>query len=243
MHGITQNADDWGYIAQDLVSFGFTVYAIDQRGHGASTVGSDGFGSARLGNDIATVLEKLDITGCVLAGHSMGGIAAMSFAVDHPDVVAQRVVGLGLISTIHRGDSPIQRAGLVTIRADWSIIDSAPSVARLAAGLAVFGTPKSLVMIDHVLASAKRMDPANRLAAGEALTTYNVKNRLPQISVPTVVVCGKRDLVTPIRYSRFIAKAVPGATLHEYKRAGHQIIWERRREVAEHIAGLSSQQP
>lgn len=241
VHGITANKNDWAYIAERLVAAGHEVFALDQRGHGASTVGTEGFGAPRMGRDIRAVLERFDLSECVLAGHSMGGIAAMSFAVDHPEVLRARVRGLVLVSTTPQTDGIVERVGALTIRADWSVIDAMPNLARVVAGISVFGRPKSLAMIDHVLASARRITPENRIGAAKGLTTYNVKRRVSQIDVPTMVVCGTHDLITPIRHSRFIAKAIARATLHEYPAAGHQIIWERSPEIAGHIIDLAGE--
>lgn len=240
VHGITASSDDWGFVAESLVAAGHEVYGVNQRGHGSSTVGTEGFSAPRFGRDVRAVLERFDLNDAVLAGHSMGGIAAMSFMVDHHDQAIERLRGLVLVSTVPQGDAFLQRLALPVFKLDWSIADRAPALGRLIAGLAVFGKPKSLTMIDHAIDSASRTPAKTRAAAADGLASYNVRNRISQINVPTSVICGASDLVTPIRYSRFIARAIPGAQMFEYANAGHQIIWERSAEVAEHITDLSA---
>ena len=236
VHGITNSHDDWGYVAERLVTAGHHVYGVDQRGHGASSVGADGFSAPRLGADVAAVLRRFDLRDCVLAGHSMGGIAALSFAVDHPDELSARVKALVLVSTLPRGDRVDQRLGSRSFRLDWTLAQRVPLIGRLVAGLVVFGTPKSLDMIDDVLDSAQRMSRENRIAAAEGLLSYNVVDRLNDIAVPTTVACGTADLVTPNAWSRAIAAAIPGAARVEWSQTGHQSIWERVDEIADIIA-------
>lgn len=236
VHGITNSRHDWGFVAQRLIESGHQVYGMDQRGHGGSTVGTDGFSAPRFGADVAAVLRRFDLRECVIAGHSMGGIATISFAVDHPEEVAERVKALVLVSTLPRSDRLDQRLGSRAFRLDWTLADRFPFVGRLIAGLAVFGAPRSLAMIDDVLASAGRTSRENRIGAGEGLGTYNAVAELPRISAPTTVACGTADLVTPNFWSRSIARSIPGAARIEWERTGHQSIWERPDEIADIIA-------
>ena len=55
------------------------VVAFDQRGHGGSTIGSDGIGSRQMASDYGAVLEAYDVNNGVLVGHSMGGFLALAF--------------------------------------------------------------------------------------------------------------------------------------------------------------------
>ena len=61
--------------------------------------GDTGHSLDNLADDLRTVLEALDLRDVVLVGHSMGGMAVQAFAIRHPDVVAERVAGLVLLST------------------------------------------------------------------------------------------------------------------------------------------------
>ena len=90
-------------VARRLLAAGHRVVLYDQRGHGASTVGRQPVSIARLGDDLAAVLEQLDLRDVVLAGHSMGGMTVMAFACGHPEVVRERVRGLALVATAAHG--------------------------------------------------------------------------------------------------------------------------------------------
>ncbi len=97
-HGWTNDRRIWGPVARRLVVEGHRVVLWDHRGHGGSTAGDEGFTLEALGADLRAVLEELDLTDVVLAGHSMGGMASQAFLLEHPDA-RKRVAGLVLVST------------------------------------------------------------------------------------------------------------------------------------------------
>ena len=61
------------------------------------------FGFGGLVDDVATVLEALDLHDVVVVGHSMGGAVALGLAIDRPDVVAERVAALVVVNGSARG--------------------------------------------------------------------------------------------------------------------------------------------
>jgi pimeloyl-ACP methyl ester carboxylesterase len=83
-HGITSNHRSWGVVAAALEG-AVTLVAPDQRGRGRSNGLPGPYGVARMADDLAAVLDHLGERSAVVAGHSMGGFVATSFAVRHPD--------------------------------------------------------------------------------------------------------------------------------------------------------------
>ena len=108
-HGVTLSVRTWVRQLETLPAQGFHVVAFDHRGHGSSTLGESGFSVDNLGDDIRSVVERLDLRDAVLVGHSMGGIAVQSFLLRHPEVAAERVKGVVLLSTLAR--VPLSGAG------------------------------------------------------------------------------------------------------------------------------------
>ncbi|MDH3753901.1 MAG: alpha/beta hydrolase [Acidimicrobiia bacterium] len=236
IHGLTSNADDWGPVARRLVDAGHRVIAMEQRGHGGSTVGSDGFGAARLGLDVRQVIDALDLHDVVLVGHSMGGISSMSFVIDHPGAAARRLVALGLVATVADTGRADRRAGLHAIALRPTTDLAARPYVGKGIARAVFGTRPNDRLLDAAVASGSRCPPATRHGAALALLDYDIRDRLAAISLPTTVVCGTRDLITPIGDNRAIADAIPGAELVSVPGAGHLVIWEAADIVAEAVA-------
>src|SRR5262245_44343094 len=101
-HGVTLSSRVWAKQFESIPAAGFRAVAFDGRGHGESTVGKTGYSIENLAEDLRAVLVTLDLHDAVLVGHSMGGMAVEAFAVHHPDVAAERVAGLVLMSTTAR---------------------------------------------------------------------------------------------------------------------------------------------
>lgn len=90
LHGLFGTLDNWQTLAKRWAS-DYTVYLVDQRNHGRSPH-LDGMSYSLLAEDLAQFLDKEWIHECHLLGHSMGGKAAMQFAMDYPDQVDKLVV-------------------------------------------------------------------------------------------------------------------------------------------------------
>ena len=235
VHGLTGNHNDWGPVASLLLERGHRVITIDQRGHGDSTVGMDGYGAARLGRDLVTVFEELDLHGTVLVGHSMGGMAALSAAVDRPDVIESRVDHLVIIASAASLHGSRNQLGVWI--GDTNVEDRLSGLRkqlRIGAGMTAFGRRPSLFMVDEVIRSFDSCPDHVRRAATSALKSYDIRARLHDIDVPTSIVAGSRDLLTPLAGNELLAREIPGASLEVIEDAGHMIIWES----AARIAGL-----
>ena len=70
-------------------------------------------------------------------------------------------------------------------------------------------------------------DPDTSRLATQALLTLDLTRELGSISLPTLVVCGTADLITPASESRRIAELIPGARLELFPKAGHMLMLER----------------
>lgn len=239
VHGLTASKREWGPMARGLIDLDHRVIAIDQRGHGESTTGHGRFGSAALAEDLATVFERLDLHASLLVGQSMGGMAAMAFATDHPEVFSTRVSRLALVATTASMAAPRSQAalrfGAIPIP---DAFDPADERLRVATALAAFGAHPSLNMIDSAIAMVRACPEHVRVAATAALLDHDVRDRLDRIAVPTIVIGGTRDQMVRPHQVRALADGIPGARLEMLEGAGHMLIWERHERVAELVLAL-----
>jgi pimeloyl-ACP methyl ester carboxylesterase len=230
--------DTWAPVAGALVAQGARVIRYDHRGHGSSTL-PDGDGALtvnRLGADLRAVLEHFDARDAVLAGHSMGGMASQAFVLDHSDVAAERIRHLFLVATAAGGLSrhPLARAAPRTI--------SSGAVERL------LRTRYGHVFVRGVL--GKSPHPAAVVATRDAFVNTTPTSRAqhllamfdmefrhdsPSIGIPTTVVIGTRDTLTPAVHGRELAAAIPEASLVEVRGAGHMLPYEASDLVADLI--------
>ncbi len=254
LHGITLSAAVWHLQFRPLVAAGFEVVAVDLRGHGRSD--ATGLTLDRLAEDVAEVLEQLDLTDVVLVGHSMGGMVAIRMLAGDP-VAAKgggRVGALGLMATTA---DPMGGAGVPGHRLLGATL--APLLrggGRLAGHLPGPTLPRwdgayllarinfgrdpsaSQVALTRDLVSDTRV----RVSAELILQILRVDDvaSLASVDLPATVVVGTRDVVTPVRHARALADAVGGAELLVLDGCGHMVMLERPAEVAGAIVALAA---
>jgi len=236
-HGVTNSIRTWVHQLDTLPQAGFRAIAYDHRGHGQSQLGSAGHSVENLALDMRTVLEELDVTGAVVVGHSMGGVAAQAFVTRFPDVAEKRVAGLVLLSTL--ATTPLgsqstrtkRRIEQITNHApDMGWLWNSPNLGLLAARIG-FGRdpqPSHVELVRQMLAACP---PETRLDAPRALIGLDLTSDLPNIRIPTLVIVGTADVLTPPAQARLIARLVPGARLEVFPGGGHMLMLERTDEL------------
>jgi pimeloyl-ACP methyl ester carboxylesterase len=244
LHGVTLRHDVWAPQFHQLTDR-YRVLAVDLRGHGESVPGSAGFGMRPLADDIATVLTELDLHEAIVAGHSMGGMATMNFLGLHPDVVAERVVAVALIATAASDAVPPYLSNLA--RAAVRIGEAevargqrlraksfAKRFARLAFGAAP--SPRAVAIVGDMVESMTEHHLVPSLAG---ILDHDARVHIRACPVPSLVVVGARDALTPVPAARQMARLLPGCELVVLPLAGHQLMQERPDELAELFDALA----
>jgi len=235
-HGVTLSTRVWFKQFETLPERGLHVVAFDHRGHGESNSGTSGHSLSNLGEDLKTVIEALDLRDVTVVGHSMGGVAAQVFAIDHPRLAAKRVRGLVLMSTIGKvhigGSAPLRRiAHMLTERGpSTGSLMAQPNFGFLLARMG-FGRdpqPSHVELTRQMIAACKREEST---PAVQALLGLDLRDELRSIDLPTLVLSGSADLLAPPAEGRRIAELIPDARLEVFKGAGHMLMFERSQEV------------
>ncbi|MGI8493237.1 MAG: alpha/beta fold hydrolase [Acidimicrobiales bacterium] len=240
-HGWTEDRRVWGPVAQRLVAGGLRVVVYDQRGHGRSSAGAAGHTIDAIGDDVAAIVRHLDLREAVLAGHSMGGMALQSFAGRHPELLAERARHLVLVSTaagnLVRAFPGFNRVALAALTHPVAHrVAAAPRFGRIL----VRGAHGERPALSHLAATQEMYVGTPALTRGEfftAMGTMDLTAGLARISVPTTVVVGSRDQLTPRRHSEVLASSIPGARLEVIRGAGHQLPFEAPDRLANILAG------
>ena len=238
-HGVTLSIRTWSKQLSGLTAAGFRVVAFDHRGHGESTVGTAGHTVENLGADVRTVIEGLDLHDVVLVGHSMGGVAAQSYCLNFPDSAHERLAGLVLLSSLTR--SILAGSRRLAAASSW-VADRLPDGAELLRprdfGLLVsrlgFGRNPAPSHVEATRQMILDTHSATRRDAIAALAGLDLSDRIGAIDLPTLIICGTADLVTPLAESRRMARRIPGARLEVVEGGGHMLMFER----AELVDGL-----
>jgi len=256
VHGWTERLDYWVYEIRELSQRGYRVIACDLRGHGESDPAVDGdYAIARFGEDVEAVLEAAVPDGqrAIVVGHSPGAMSIAAWAERHD--VSQRACAAALVNT--------GLAELVT----QSLLIPLPLVANLLnrvaptalvgsrAPVPKYSTPISQAAIRYVafgpsatpaqIAFYERMlvafPPDVRADVGIALSEIELMNALARLTVPTLVVAGDRDRLTPPAHAERIAGALP--QLHRLlilDQTGHMAPLERPAAITEALLELAA---
>lgn len=240
-HGIALTLGEWNLVTDLLVAGGFRVMAFDQRGHGQSTIGTDGISAPVMAADLAAVLEATATTDAILVGHSMGGFLALEAIMEVPGV-RERLAGLVLVASFagnildgapqNRAEAPILRSHLLPRLGDN------PTIGTLFAA-SFFGPQPSPAMLTAFLHMIMGRDHEPLLPLLEAFTSQDLLARLPAVDLPTVIVCGLADRTTPPRDSRRMAAAIPGARSMWVPGAGHMLPWEAPAAIRDAVATVA----
>jgi non-heme chloroperoxidase len=240
-HCWTGGREVWAPVAHRLLREGSRVVLYDQRGHGSSTTGEEGFTIPRLGHDLRTVLEEVDARRTTLAGHSMGGMTIQSLAAEHLEVVDERVRAIVLVATAasglggYRRDTVFQRA--VSSRAVDRLLRSSVGHAL------VRGTVGRAVAREHLVMTRDLFlacDPEVRVGWLSSMQAMDLREGIAEIGVPVTVVAGTRDLLTPRSRAKELAEVIPGANLVTLPDRGHMLPLEAPDELADLIAAAAA---
>ncbi len=246
-HGWTEALAYWGPVIRRLASDDLTIIAYDLRGHGQSELARDGdYALDRFGEDLDAVLTAAggDPKGTAVAGHSLGAMSIAAWAAGHE--VRSRIGAAAMINT---GLSSLLGGALVLGELGSRLAPESVSRAVLGSGRPMLpvSTPLSLAIARRVafgpdasagmIAFYERMllstDAGVRGAVGVTLSDLDVLEAASRITVPTIVIAGDSDRLTPPAHSERIAGALPSpAGLTVLDRTGHMSPLERPDQVA-----------
>lgn len=227
VHGFGVSADEWNLVQPSLVADHWTVLAYDHRGHGRSTLGSDGLTATALWRDFAAVLESHDLFEAIVVCHSMGnfvGLGALGFWPELQRRVRAIVCVAPVTGHATRG-APAARLQIPLVRGGIAQrLAALPPAGRLLAR-ANLGPRVSDPVIDatrHVLCDIPRhLAPLAAMLARES-----IKSALPAIGVPVTVLSGDADRLTPRWHAELIVERTADARLVPIPGVGHMVNWE-----------------
>jgi acylglycerol lipase len=228
VHGFGEHSGRYEHVAQRLVAADYATYALDHRGHGRSA------GPRAVIDRLAGAVSDIDqlvVLGhdahrglpVFMLGHSMGGLLGIEYALEHQD----RLAGLLLSGTLAAPDAAPAPARLI-----------ARMLSMVAPTAGIVALDASLISRDPQVVAAYRSDPlvhhgklpartvAELMAAGRRFP-----DRVPEISVPTLIMYGSEDRLCPPSGSVMLAERIGAAdvTLTPYAGLYHEILNEPER--------------
>lgn len=254
-HGWTCSTAYWYPQINDLAG-DFRVVVYDQRGHGRSGLGPTPLTPDLLGDDLDAVLAATVPEGqkAVVVGHSMGGMSIMSWALRHPERVSEKASAVMLAST--GSDRLIAETKVIPLPRRVPPLPVPVGRAILGSKVPLVATPftrrgvqyvalargSSREEVDFCVGIVRDCSPATRGGWGRALSALDVGASLDHLTVPTTVVVGTADRLTPqthaVRMSERLDADDHLARLIRLPGIGHMSTVEAAAEVNAEIRRL-----
>ena len=261
-HGFGLSQHVWHYQRRDLAD-DFRLVLYDQRGHAGSEPAADGnYSVEALGRDLDAIIEAAVPPGreVVLIGHSMGGMSLLSYVNQFPEAVGERVAGAifvdtsgsdvvsgALVSTglaaaktfrnavTTRAFRALGRTARVADRAYSASSDLSYLITR-DVGLNHQASPAQVAFVEQLILDC----PTQVMAAlGPMFTSLDLRDAARLLKVPTLVIVGGKDRLTPPAQARKLADLLPDSRLIEIPDVGHTSFLEAHEVVNQHIRNLA----
>lgn len=235
LHGYPFNRTLW----RDQVSAlrgDFRVILPDLRGHGESTVTSGTASMEAMANDVAALLDRLNISVATIGGLSMGGYVALAFYRLFPS----RVESLVLAATRAQADTEEARKNRA-VQAEKARTEGMEGIADTM--LPKLLTPDTVAkrpeVVKHVRGMMASTNPEGAAAALQGMAMrQDQTSLLPQITAPTLILVGREDVITPVADSESMHREISGSQLRVIENAGHVVNLERPEEFNLALSGF-----
>jgi len=247
-HGWPLNADAWDDQLVFVASHGYRAIAHDRRGHGRSSQSWDGNDMDTYADDLAALLDTLDLKNAVLVGHSTGGGEVARYIGRHGTSRLARAVLVGAVPPLmlktaaNPGGLPIEafdqiRAGVSGDRSQFYQELSKPFF-----GANRPGSQVSQGILDAFWLWSMQVGLKAALDCVKAFSETEQTEDLKKIDVPTLIIHGDDDQIVPIGDSALLSsKLVKDATLKIYAGAPHGLtITHKEQFNADLLAFLRS---
>lgn len=213
IHGVGGSSQYW-YFQREYLKDRMEVILIDLPGHGQSIrKGCKTIEEAR--DMVRDVILETGIQKCYLVGHSMGGGIAMSFALEYPELLKGIVLvctgaKLKVLPSILDGVMKDKEATVRMIMMDYAFSKKTPQ------------KMKENGFKDMMKSSAEII-----YQGFMSCDRFSAIGSLDKITLPTMIIGGKDDLLTPPSYSEYLHKKIKGSTLVIVEDAGHMVMIEQ----------------
>jgi pimeloyl-ACP methyl ester carboxylesterase len=214
IHGVACTAElNWGKVFSPLAAH-FRVVAADLRGHGDGIRAGSRFRLEDCADDVAALAAVLGTGKFTAVGYSMGGMVAQLVYRRHASLVS----GLVLCSTAGNVGSPAQQLAAFALPAAAAGLQWNPVLQLVSAevlGSALLGPIDDPATASWARAQLGRTTLVSAVSAIQAVSQFSSDGWISQVDIPTAVVVTTRDRIVPAGRQLGLARAIPGASVHE----------------------------
>jgi 3-oxoadipate enol-lactonase len=210
-----------------------TLVRFDHRGHGRSPVPPGPYAIDDLGADVLALMDDLELERASYCGLSLGGMVGQWLAINAPERI-DRVILLCTGAFLPPAEQWLQRAATVRAAGTPEALADAV-VARWFTGPFAAANPDTVARHRAMISAT---DADGYAACCEAIATMDLRDGLPTVRVPALVISGAQDPSIPAEHGRAIADAIPGARFVLLDPGAHVASVERADTVNDLIAGF-----
>ncbi len=194
------------------------VILIDLPGHNSSE--GDGFDSIdKYVEAIHLKVKEINLTEFVLCGHSMGGAITQSFVLKYPEMLK------GIILTSTGARLRVTHQVFEAIKSDFNAFIEM----SIAFSIADEAGDEVRMRFREII---KKCRPEVAMNDFRACDNFDVMEKIKNIKLPVLIICGENDLLTPVKYSKYLKENIPDSQLEILKSTGHMVMLERPDDVS-----------
>jgi pimeloyl-ACP methyl ester carboxylesterase len=233
VHGLAGSWPNW--LEQlPVLAESHRVIAMDLPGFGHSPMPKQTIAISDYAMTLDGLMEALGVDAAALVGNSMGGFVSAELAIAHPHRVERLVLisAAGISTARYRACLPALRSlerilatCTVRVAADADIIARRPRLRR--AALSTLTRHPTRLPAPLAAETLRGAGKAGFVEALEALSAYPLRERLPEIACPTLIVWGDCDRLVPARDADVFAEMIPGSRRVVFGDTGHLPMLER----------------
>ncbi|WP_458455584.1 alpha/beta fold hydrolase [Methanobrevibacter sp.] len=219
IHGLSDNLLYWEFLTSNLKKY-YQILRIDLRGHGDSELGNDEISLDAYVKDLKNLLDELKIQKVNLIGFSLGSIVALDFTRKYPEEVSSLV----LMSAFHKVDNHLEE---VFSQFRKALEDSFEEFYDLILPMilcpdVIEENKEELETLKEI--TSKTANTEAYIKAIDASLNVNLEEDLSQINIPTLILAGKYDEITPVGLQKDLQSKVENSKIIIFEDAKHNLL-------------------
>ena len=220
IHGAGGGEYTWSY-QKGFFEKQFNPIFIELPGHGKS--GGDGEQEiGKYAEHVHAFLKVMGLSKVTLVGHSMGGAIVQTLALTHPEVINKIVlVGTGAKLRVF----PMILDGIKN-----NFKETVRKITQFA-----YSRKVSSDLIERGISDLMQCRPEVLYGDFLACDRFDIMNEVEKIDLPTLVLCGDEDELTPVKYSQFLHRQIKHSKIEILSNAGHMVMMESPQAFNEKI--------
>ena len=232
IHGWPLSNEMWEYQIDTLVQNNFRVIAYDRRGFGKSSQPWDGYDYDTLTDDLAAIIEQLNLEEAALVGFSMGGGEVVRYFSRHGGKGVSKAVLISSITPFQlQTDSnpngiPQEKYDGIAEQIKADRIGFLDNFGKTFFGVSFISKPISTPLLDYYRMLCSFASPRATLECAKSFSSTDFREEMAFVNVPTLIIHGDEDKTVPIEISSEVAtKLIPDNKFIIYEGAPHGLFY------------------